>query len=259
MAIMESIRFNYSDIYSSEFGILNVTLSSGMYQETFASSRSIKETKVRGNDKPYFQGIEYEPLTLKLSFAFQDTWDEDKIRSVARWLCGQQYYKPLFFEEHPERIFYCMAVDESQLVHNGLKQGYVELTMRCDSPYTYSPVYSPVATNLSSNVVGGTLVKFTNNGDVICKPEIFINKIGAGDFRIVNTTNMNSEFKFTSLANNETVYVDNEREYIETDIPLTYRYSNFNNGYLEMVRGVNNLMVYGNAIINFRYQFKTLQ
>jgi predicted phage tail component-like protein len=257
MAIMESIDFNYNGRYSSEFGIWNVTLSTGMYQEAFVASRSIKEIKVRGNNKPYFQGIEYEPLALKLSFAFQDTWDEEKIREVARWLM-QDYYKPLYFSDNPDRIFYCMPIEESQLVHNGLKQGYVELTMRCDSPYTYSPVYAPAIIDLSSNP-SGTLYKFTNNGDVICKPEIWINKIGAGDFRIVNTTNMNAEFKFTALANNETVYIDNEREYIETDIANTYRYSNFNNGYLELVRGVNNLMIYGTAKINFRYQFKTLQ
>lgn len=258
MTIMDSLDFNYNGKFSSEFGIWNVSISSGMSEEVFVANRSIREIQIRGNSKPYFQSVEYEPLTFKLSFAFQDSWDEGKIRDVARWLM-QDYYKPLYFSDNPNRIFYCMPVEESQLIHNNLKQGYITITMRCDSPYSYSSVMTSPIYDMSTNVAGGTAIQFINSGDVVCKPEIWITKVGAGDVRIVNNSNKAVEFKFTGLANNEVVYVDNNMEYIETNVPLTYRYSAFNNNYLEMVVGVNNLVVYGNAKINFRYQFKTIQ
>lgn len=258
MAIMESVNFNYDGKYSSDFGIYNVTLDNGLFQESFLSKRNIVETKVRGNPKPYFHSIEYEPLTFKLTFAFQDTWNDDLIRNVARWLGGQTFYKPLWFAEHPDRIFYCILSDDSNLVHNGLQQGYVTLTMRCDSPYSYSPLFTDSEIDLSTNTASGTVIQFTNRGDIICKPEISIKVVTAGDIRIVNNTT-SKEFKFTGLQTNENIYVDNEREYISTDIPLTYRYTNFNNNYLEMTTGVNQLTVYGQCKIQLRYQFKLLQ
>lgn len=257
MAIMESISFCYDGKYSTNFGIYNVSLSNGMHEEQFFSGRNIIEQKVRGNDKPYFQGVEYEPLTLSLSFAFENTWDDASIRDVARWL-SQDYYKPLWFSEDPKRIFYCMFVDDAQLIHNGLKQGYITLKMRCDSPYTYSPVLTKGWLNFSTITVPTTF-EFVNEGDVILKPELWIKKVGAGAVSIMNQTNGNELFSFSSLIDNETVYIDNEGEYIETDLENTYRYGVFNNTYLRLVRGKNVLQVTGKCQLNFRYQYRTLQ
>lgn len=100
---------------------------------------------------------------------------------------------------------------------------------------------------------------FVNEGDVPCKPEIWIQKIGDGDFSIINRTNNNQEFKFTGILDRELLYVDCEREYIETDINLKYRYDNFNNEYLELLPGENILEFKGAFKFMMRYQFKTIQ
>lgn len=252
----EGLQFSYDGIYSDDMGLYNVSVdTSGMYQESFLSNREIRETSIRGNDKPYFQGVHRAPLSLTLSFAFQDSYNEDKIRAVARWL-DQDYYKPFYTLDNTDRIFYCMLNSNPTLVHNGLKQGYVTLEMRCDSPYSYSPQFMSSVYTITNS---GTIT-FTNNGDVNCYPEIWITKVGTGDISIVNTSNKSQEFKFTNILDGEQLYVDNERNYIEsTDSIDPYRYSNFNNVYLEMRRGVNNLNVTGSCSIQFRYQFKTLQ
>jgi phage-related protein len=257
--IRESLWFSYDGKYSYDYGIMNVNISnSGMVTEPFTANKKINEVAIKGNPKPYFQGVEYEPLEFDLELAFVDSFDSDKLRDVARWLCGKEYYKPLFFNENRERIFYCMTVDEPQLVHTGAGQGYIKVTMRCDSPYSYSPVFTESYT-ISGSATVGQLLKISNRGDLSCFPELWITKTGNGDFRIINTTNGGKEFKFTSLINGEVVYVDNEWNHIETSLANTYRYSNFNGNYLELVTGVNNLMIYGDGIIKFRYQFKTLQ
>jgi phage-related protein len=260
MTIRESLYFTYAGISSTTYGITNVSISTGLYEEPFLSSRSIREQKIRGNDKPYFQEIEGSPLQISITFAFDDVWDDAKIREVARWLGSQTYYQPLHFSENPNRIFYCLAVDDSSLIHNGLKQGYVQMTMRCDSPYSYSPTYTSQLYDYSANVAGGTKLEFTNEGDLPLKPEIWITKVGVGDVSIFNESNGNIEFKFTSLDDTEMVYVDNENEYIESDkVPITYRYSNFNNNYLKLFRGKSVLNIVGNCKIQLRYKYRTLQ
>lgn len=103
------------------------------------------------------------------------------------------------------------------------------------------------------------VIEFNNDGDYSLYPEVWITKVGTGDISLINTTNANQEFKFTGLVDTETVYVNCERELIKSDLALTYRYDNFNDKYLEMLRGRNILKVVGNAKLVFRYQFKTLQ
>ena len=100
------------------------------------------------------------------------------------------------------------------------------------------------------------VIVFDNKGDTYCQPEVWITMNESGDFSLVNLSNGNEEFKFTDLVNGETVYVNNEREHIETDRLATYRYSNFNDNYLNLPVGQNIFRVNGKAKIIFRYQFK---
>lgn len=258
MAIRNSLNFSFNGRNSTEFGIFNVNVGSGMLEEVFTPTRNIKEVKVAGNDKPYHQGIEYEPLEFDLTFAFKNKFDRDTLRKVARWL-STDYYKPLSFSEHPEKIFYAMFINASDLVHTGADQGYIKLSVRCDSPYSYSSYMIDPVIDLSANVAGGTTVYFENLGDTICRPEMNIVKVGNGDISIINLLNNNIEFKFTGLINNEEVYVNNERKQINTSLLNTYRFNNFNNNFLELLPyTISQLKVTGNCKIQFRYQFKYL-
>ncbi|CAH0122563.1 hypothetical protein PAE9249_05135 [Paenibacillus sp. CECT 9249] len=119
--------------------------------------------------------------------------------------------------------------------------------------YSVSPVLDEISFTLEPVIV------FDNKGDVNCKPEVWIEKIGNGDVSIVNTSDGNREFTFTGLVDEETVYVNNEREHIETSLTAKYRYSHFNDQYLDFPPGVNLLRVRGNAKIQFRYEFQTIQ
>ncbi|WP_090739508.1 phage tail domain-containing protein [Paenibacillus sp. Mc5Re-14] len=135
--MLEGIHFYYDGVHSIDMGLLNCTVDGGMFEETFLPSRSIVETKVAGRDKPYFQSIDLEPLQFDLTFAFENGYDERKIREVARWLF-QPYYKPFYTVDNPNRVFYCLVEGDSNLIHNGAKQGYITLTMRCDGAYSYT-------------------------------------------------------------------------------------------------------------------------
>jgi predicted phage tail component-like protein len=140
MTIRDSLYFIYNGVTSTDMNIINVNMDSGMQEEYFASSRSINEEKTRGRSKPYFQGTEKEPIMLSVSFAFEDAWDDDLLRRVRVWLTEQDYYKPLIFSNDLEKVYYAICVDDTQLVHNSLQQGYIKLNFRCNDAYAYSPL-----------------------------------------------------------------------------------------------------------------------
>ena len=150
-----------------------------------------------------------------------------------------------------------MPVESTEIIHNGLKQGYITLTFRCDAPWAYTPFYITPIYDYSQNT-SGVVLSIDNASDLLLYPEIWITKVGNGDISIINKTNGGAEFKFTGLLDGEIVYIDNENEYIETSLSNTYRYANFNNNYLELVVGTNNLFITGTCKLQFRYRFKRL-
>lgn len=135
--MLESKHFRFNHIHSQDMGVFIARTNKGLYQESFLPQRKIVETKVANRNKPYFQRVELEPLSFKLSFVILD-WDNlQALRRVAKWLFTDTY-KPLVFSSNPDRVFYAMVEGEPSLLHNGAKEGFVELTFRCDSPFSYS-------------------------------------------------------------------------------------------------------------------------
>ncbi|MEK4025522.1 phage tail protein [Sporosarcina sp. FSL W7-1283] len=135
--MQESSHFNFGGISSKEMGVRIATTSKGLFEETFLPTRNIIEKEVTHREKPYLQRVENEPLSFSLGF-FIEEWDKpDSLRKIARWLF-QSYYKPLIMDANPNRIFYVIFEGDSKLFHNGAKEGYVELNVRADSPYSYT-------------------------------------------------------------------------------------------------------------------------
>ncbi|MGG4105143.1 phage tail domain-containing protein [Paenibacillus lautus] len=160
--MLEGIHFFYDGVYSVDMGLLNCTIDGGMFEETFLPTMEIVETKVAGRDKPYFQSTELEPLEFELTFAFEYGYDERLIREVARWFF-QPYYKPFYTVDNPNRIFYCKPTGDSKLIHNGAKQGYITLTMRCEDSYSYTPQYTRNQIEFNGSKITKTIVEDTFN------------------------------------------------------------------------------------------------
>lgn len=230
-----------------------------MQEEAFVSERSIVEKQIRGRSKPYFQDIIYEPLKFSVSFAFEDTWDDEKIRFVARWLGNQEYYKPMYFTDNIHRWYYCIAVENSSLIHNCLKEGYITLNFRCNDAYTYTPVQETDVYDYSDNPVEGTPYVFLNTGDVKCEPIIYIEKVGNGSISITNNSNGAQTLEIDNLLDGENLIINCEREDIVTDQVGIYRFKDHNGVFLDMLRGKNNLVIKGNFKMKWKYDFKTLQ
>ena len=255
--MISSLHFVYDDISSRDMKVTQVSSNGGLFEETFLATKNIKEDRVPGNDIPYLLGVDRDPLTLPLAMYFQPDLNEHEVRSITRWL-DQDTYKPFYFEDNPNRIYYAMYIGDSRRLHNGIEKGVVYMQFRTNSPYSFSPVYTSGKYDLSSNDVDGTIINFPNEGDVNCSPIIEFTKVGNGDIRIVNESDGGLELKMSNLFDNETIMIDSKHEDISTNIEDKNRYSDHNNIFLDLPRGINYLRVYGKCKdLKFTYQFNT--
>lgn len=140
----ESIYFMYDGQSSKDFGVYIASPNTGLFEENFFPNRRLLERKIAGREAPYLQRVENDPLSFTLSFVLED-WSEARdvnyLRNVAKWLFTDSF-RPLIFDSNPNRIFYAIVEGQSSLFHNGAKEGYVELDIRCSSPYSYTPEYT---------------------------------------------------------------------------------------------------------------------
>ncbi|MCK9328743.1 MAG: phage tail family protein [Candidatus Cloacimonetes bacterium] len=254
--IRDSLYFIYNGITSEDKNIVNVNIDSGIAEESFFASKTIIKTKTR--NKSYFQRIKSDSLSFKVNFAFKNGFTEETLSDIKRWL-WQDYYKPLIFNENLNRIYYAIVTSDSNILHNYNNQGYITLNFETNADHAWSPVYTSEIYNLDSNTTNGTNITFINNGDLTICPELSIIKtVENGDVTIINSTNGGLEFKITNIIKNEDLYINNEREEIISNLPNTYRYDDFNNNWMECVRGINNLKVYGKCRLQIKWQCKLL-
>ena len=136
ITIKDSLYFVYDGISSQDMGIINVNIDSGLQSEPFYPSASILEISTRYNETPYFQKIKREPLVFNLTFAFEDGFDDDKLRETARWL-NQKTFKELYFSNQPDKKYFAIYEGSPRLFHTGA-DGYFEITFRTNSPYAHS-------------------------------------------------------------------------------------------------------------------------
>jgi phage-related protein len=253
MNFKDSLYLNYDGISSRDFGIVQISTQSGLFEEMVGVNRSLMEERVDGNDFSYTFGFKTDPREFDLELYFEDGFDDESLNKVIRWLY-KNYYKPLFFEDKPHYVSYCTPVGQPRLSHNGNGEGYYVVPMRTNSAHIFSPVSRSDVFDCSANETI-QYVEFMNIGNFDIKPDLYIHKIGDGDFEIINLSNQGYSSKFTGLADRETVYIDNYHEIIETDLTQTHRAENFNHEYLTLIAGLNRLAIVGKGSFYFEYQF----
>ncbi|MCH4825792.1 distal tail protein Dit [Planococcus halocryophilus] len=246
----ESINFSFDGIASEDMGVYIVHEGGGLFEENFLPNRSIIETKSANRNKPYFQRVESEPLEFELSFFIEQWEDRNNIRQVARWLF-KDFYKPLTFESNPDRIFYAIVHSNSSLLHNGRKEGYVKLMVRCDSPYSYS--HPTLIEDIESSYSSFSIL---NSGDVDIKPKMWITKTVSEGNISLTMVESDQTFKLSNLALNEEVFIDNEHEELISNLENlgVYRYSNHNGEWLTFSVDENTLLMQGDFKISIEYQ-----
>lgn len=251
--IKDKIRFNFDGIWSDHFKVINVVTDSGMFEESFVASRSIIETDAKRGFKPYLNGVQESPIEFDMVIAFEDGYDKKLIDEVVRWLFVD-YYKPLYFERAENRVFYCMPNGDSSLVHTGFDKGYFKITMRCNASHSYSPTSKTDEFDLSNGEK--KVITIDNDGHYITYPEISILKIEDGNITITSNSDGGYLFDIHNLTDQEDIYINCEKEVIESDIIGIYRYNDVFGEYPRLLIGRNNFTIEGKCKIQIRYQNK---
>lgn len=258
--IRESEHFHFAGRKSTDFNIRNVSIEEGLYAEQVVAGKEIEEIYIPGRNEPYFFGIREEPKTIKLRFAFPNGWNDKLIDDVIRWL-NVDTYQPLYFEGDIDKVFYVIPIDGIDKIHNGLKEGYLELNMRCNSSKSYSheimtPIYDTEKLSYKQDV-DFPIIKLGNKGHFSTFPKIWIEKINDYHEEIIiyNKTNSNEMFKFEGIEIGEKLFIDCRKEIINTNKERTHRYDNFNDNYLELIYGENILAITNNIRIRFGLKY----
>jgi phage-related protein len=253
----ENLSFFFNNESSDNMGLTNVNIEGGMLTERLLATRELSEEIIRGRTKSYFLSVEQKPFEFTMAFAFLNNFTNEDLRRVARWL-NVEYYKEFYFIDNPSFRFFVMPVTESMIVHNGLNQGYITITMRTNDAFAYSEEFLTEEFDLSTNTDLGTSIKIENLGDMPIAYEMWIKKVGDGDITIRNIDFGDDEFKIVNLHDIEEVYVNHEREDIVSNFPNLYHFDDVQTDYMKLPVGMNTLLVLGTCKIQFRYRFKYL-
>lgn len=237
---------------------MQVSKNTGLFEEQVLPQRNIVEETIPGRDEPYYFGTTSTPIEDEITLYTEDELTDQKIFEICDFLY-QPYYKPLIFSNNPEKIYFAMFIGDSRIVHNGAKEGYFNLKFRCNSPYSFSPIYSK-SVYISSDE-DFTEVEVRNSGVSNILPIIEVQKIGNGEFSIINTTDGGKESKVSFVNDKELIVLDSESGNASTNLTGEVAddsiYNRFNSKYTTLVRGLNRLKIKGksNIIISYYYKY----
>lgn len=245
--IKDKLDFSYNGIESSSFGLINVSLDSGMFEEYLVSTRNINESRLIDNKRSLYTGMTKEPIEFQMTIAFENDFTDEKISKVIDWLYGSEYYSPLIFHGY-DKIFYCMPNGDSTLVHTGMNEGYINLYMKTNSPYVFGnfvthKLKSTTSMNQNINLVG------RKNPD----SRISVKVISGTSVKIKMN---NYTVQVNKLKAGETITIYPVDEDIKSNIVGVFHYSDYigDLSKLTLTNKINILSVEGDVELEYKYQ-----
>lgn len=249
-----STQFEYDGINSDVMGVSLISVDNNLVEMPFGYKKSLRKEKIPFKNKHYFFGYDSEPLQLKITIGKLNDddleWTYDERIKLVQWFY-QDGYKPFVSLDNPEVVYYCMPIDDSLRYDNRLMQGYVTMTLECNSPFASSPTYIDT---YDYQINTNNILNIENKCNVFknYSPEIQIEMTNDTSFTITNLTNSGQVFQFSGLNVGETIYINNEMKQIISSLPNTYRLGNFNKDWLQLVQGINQLQITGNVKVTIR-------
>lgn len=215
--IKDKISFTYNGKSTNEFGIINVSMDNGMFDETFVANRTVNSETVKDVRKSLFNGVTYEDLSFELNLAFEKGFTDELINEVVTWLYEKEYYSKLQFEGL-NKFVYAMPNGESKIVHTGTGRGYIVVSMITNSPYVYGNILS-FEKGASQDAISITLDGKTN-------PEMNIDLYPLKD-GVYSITVNGYTLKLSNLKANEIVTINPYEEEISSNLNNVYHYSDY--------------------------------
>lgn len=141
-------------------------------------------------------------------------------------------------------------IQDSNHLFQGVKGNKITFKIRVNIGSTSrgSGRYSYVSLKSTNYLV------FINSGDLPAYPKLWIKKLNnRGSIKLINTTNK-QVLEFSTLSQNETVFIDNDNKIIKSDYSLVNRYKDHNEVWLKLEVGDNLLLREGDFEFDIRYE-----
>lgn len=253
--LFNSIDFEYNGVRGSYMGIGIVSIDNSGQERPFAVTRKIIEQQVRSDY--YFNRVDLEPLTFKLTFCLLDDTTiitNDKRRELIRWLFPNTY-KPFISDDFPSITFWCIPTNAPSLWDTGFFQGYFSIEFRCNAGTAWSNTSNYNRTFINNSV--GTTIQYFNPQNIwdVWYPKIYFKLLNdSTSFQIINLSDGGNIFNISGLDKNEEIYIDFKLRQIKTSKGTgIYRLSNCNKNWLRFVRGNNFLKIIGDCTLTIMF------
>lgn len=254
---MISTSFTFDGLNSQDFGLSIIKLDSGFFPDPYISGQKINEEKIPKRHIPYFYGVEKTPIEFEITCSLlEGEFTPEKRMQLASWLC-KEVYCDFITDDDPNKIYKVISINPSDIMSAGMLQGYFKIQFRADAPWAWSHSQTKnfdLHLNETTSII---TIRNDTNALVYYFPEIEFTLAGSTGLTLKNLSNSNEIFQFTNLNSTETIYVNNERKQIISDMNL-YRLGNFNKKWFRLVYGMNTIEVTGKCLLTFRYQFPLL-
>ena len=256
---MQSEYFIFDGIKSQDMEEMYlIRMESGLVTSPFFGGQDVEEEWVGNRITPYDYGTQLNPIEFTIQISPLDKeWTPQIRNAIGRWLVHRDY-KLFQTADDLGKYYYarCIEAPNFQLASN---RGYLELTFRTNSAYSWSPIYIE-SFDLIDNVKTTTIeLDNLSNINQNYKPKVEIEMVGSTDVTLKNLSNGGKIFEFKDLFDGEIVSVDSENEEIVSSRVTSNPFAKFNGEWLELVYGRNAIQVSGKCRIRVKSQFPILQ
>ncbi|MDD4779015.1 MAG: phage tail family protein [Tissierellia bacterium] len=263
--------FQINGINSSDIGVDGCYLirtNSEINYPIFGGKEIIEEQNPY-RDMPYHYYVKKQPIEFDLMFSLLDKEiDENRIYELGL-IFAQDKYVEFRSCDFMGKIFYVLCTSMN-LITYGSKKGWLQCHLRNSAPYAFSEIMINTF-DLSDISTTPTLITMENKSNVTNQhgeykyyPELEILLVGnVTGFSFYNLSDGNRGFGFSGLTKGETIYINNQKQQIISDIgETTYRLSKmlFSKNFFYLIYGENRISINcsggtGGIILQSKCQF----
>lgn len=238
-----------------EFGLRLYSFESSTTNEFNAGAKiDILEDHIQKSIHPVFYGVDRkDKLEYEMTFGSEVPLDRYDIDLISSWLteCNGYHYLDILQEDMSTFRYWCIISDVKNIDIGNIPFAF-KCTVTCDSQFAYMiPQKYKYCVASSANVT----IFNKSNISIGCHPSVVITTNGSSEISFTNQSDNNKTTKFTSLpSSGATITIDGERQII-TCPDIENIYENFNGSFLNLVRGVNKIVISGACIVEITAEY----
>lgn len=200
MGYFKDMGFTFNGRRSSDYGLCIVSIGGNSTQTSpFGVERTVEEEQTNSYI-PNYKGVKYTTPTLDISLTKvrngnPTPFNSQELFDINQWLMGSNEYLPFVSDDNKDVIYYVMFTKGSKY-ENGLREGYLNLTMKLNCGSAFSTISHHQYRVQESKVVE---IYNKSNVDKYIYPDIEFQLLGDSQNITITNLTLGEEMSFTNL------------------------------------------------------------